>query len=186
MTLSKLLLVLVTTFRLSFLLATGFLLAVQPLSADPVDATVFQVSGSAESAPPGSASFSPLTQGEDLPEGTTVRTGDGGNVIITVTPGTAINVGPNSKLKLNALAFAQANGEVTQREAHIELTSGVVTALIDPSTPKITDFKIQTAQGGASARGTFYAVAVYNGKTYVSVKEGHVGATPVEGSKTGK
>jgi len=91
-----------------------------------------------------------------------------------------------AKLKLNALAFAKSGGDVTQREAHIELTSGVVTALIDPSTPKITDFQIQTPQGGASARGTFYSVAVYRGKTYVSVKEGHVGATPVGNSKTGK
>ena len=163
------------------------LVGARTLSADPVDATVFQVSGSAESAPPGSNSFSPMTAGESLPVGTTVRTGGDGSAVITVTPGSAINVGPNSKLKLNALAFAQAEGgDVTQREAHIELTSGVVTALIDPSTPKITDFKIQTAQGGASARGTVYSVAVYEGKTYVSVKEGHVGATPVRNSKTTK
>jgi hypothetical protein len=116
--------------------------------------------------------------GEILPVGTTVRTGSDGKAVLTVTPGSAINVGANSKLKINALAFAKSGGDVTQREAHIELTSGVVTALVDPSTPKITDFQIQTPQGGASARGTFYAVAVYDGKTYVSVKEGHVGAAP--------
>jgi len=29
-------------------------------------------------------------------------------------------------------------------------------------------------EGAAAARGTFYAVLVYNGKTYVGVKEGHV------------
>ena len=115
-----------------------------------------------------------------------MRTGSDGSVVLTVTPGSAINVGPNAKLKLNALAFAQSGSDVTQREAHIELSSGVVTALIDPSTPKITDFKIQTPQGGASARGTFYSVAVYQGKTYVSVKEGHVGAAPLLNSKTGK
>ena len=31
--------------------------------------------------------------------------------------------------------------------------------------------------GAAAARGTFYAVLVYNGKTYVGVKEGKVAAT---------
>jgi len=146
--------------------------------ADPVNATVFQVAGTAESAAPGSASYSPLTKGEELPVGTTIRTGDDGSAVITTTPGSAINVAANSKLKLNALAFAKSGSDVTQREAHIELSSGVVTALIDPSTPKITDFRIQTPQGGAAARGTFYAVAVYQGKAYVSVKEGHVGTSP--------
>jgi hypothetical protein len=177
--------VLVWVFR--FLLIACLLLGGGNLPADTVTATVFQVSGLTESAPPGSASFSPLTVGEALPVGTTVRTGGDGKLVLTVTPGSAINVGPNSKLKLNALAFSKSGaGDVTQREAHIELTSGVVTALIDPSTPKITDFQIQTPQGGASARGTFYAVAVYQGKTYVSVKEGHVGAGATQSSKGNK
>jgi hypothetical protein len=172
--------------RLLFLFVICLLISGRNLSADTVKATVYQVSGLAESAAPGSTSFSPMTVGEALPEGTTVRTGSDGKAVLTVTPGSAIEVGPNSKLKLNALEFAKSGGNVTQREAHIELTSGVVTALIDPSTPKITDFRIQTPQGGASARGTFYAVAVYQGKTYVSVKEGHVGEAPVESSKSHK
>ena len=173
-------------FRFRLVLVSCLLIGGRSLSADTVNATVYQVSGLAESAPPGSTSFSPLTVGEPLPEGTTVRTGDDGKAVLTVTPGSAINVGANSKLKLNALAFAKSGTDVTQREAHIELTSGIVTALVDPSSPKITDFQIQTPQGGASARGTFYAVAVYHGKTYVSVKEGHVGATPVDNSKSNK
>ena len=155
------------------------------VAADTVAATVYQVSGLTESAAPGSTSFSPLTVGESLPVGTTVRTGADGKAVLTVTPGSAINIGANSKLKLNALAFAKSGDNVTQREAHIEMTSGVVTALVDPSTPAITDFQIQTPQGGASARGTFYAVAVYQGKTFVSVKEGHVGTAPAN-SKTNK
>ena len=56
----------------------------------------------------------------------------------------------------------------------MQLTTGVVSALIDPSTPKITDFQVQTPEGAAAARGTFYAVLVYHGKTYVGVKEGKV------------
>jgi hypothetical protein len=66
---------------------------------------------------------------------------------------------------------------VTQREAHVQLTSGVVSALIDPRTPTVTDFQIQTPEGVAAARGTFYAVLVYQGKTYVGVKEGKVAAS---------
>lgn len=146
------------------------------VQAETVKAVVDSVSGTVEFAPPGSASYSPLKKGQTLDVGSTIRTEDDGTAIITTTPGSAIQVGNNSNLRLTALAFAKSGTTVTQRQAHIDLTSGVVSALIDPSTPKITDFKVQTPQGGAAARGTFYAVAVVNGKTYVSVNQGKVGA----------
>jgi len=94
--------------------------------------------------------------------------------VLVTTPGSAIQLGNNSVLKINKLAFAKSGSDVTQRAANLQLTSGVISALIDPSTPKITDFQVQTPEGAAAARGTFYAVLVYNGKTYVGVKEGHV------------
>jgi len=146
-------------------------------SAATVNASVYSVSGTAEFAGPGSSSYAPLKKGQILEVGSTVRTGDNGVVILVTTPGSAIQVGNNSIVKLNELAFAKSGSSVTERKATLQLNSGVVSALIDPSTPKITDFKIQTPQGAAAARGTFYAVLVYNGKTYVGVKEGKVAAT---------
>jgi hypothetical protein len=154
-----------------FVLCGGF----AALHADPCKASVFSLSGTVEFAPPGSSSFSALQKGQILDIGTTIRTGGDGTAIIVTTPGSAITVGNDTHLKLNALAFSKSGSTVTEREAHIELTSGVVGALIDPKTPRITDFKIQTPQGGASARGTSYAVAVVNGKTYVNVLHGKVG-----------
>jgi hypothetical protein len=147
------------------------------LQAAPVSAKVYSVSGTAEFAAPGSSSYSPLKKDQILPIGSTVRTGDDGVAVLVTTPGSAIQVGNGSILKINELAFAKSGGDVTQRTAVLTLQNGVVSALIDPSTPKITDFKIQTPQGAAAARGTFYAVYVYQGKTYVGVKEGHVAAT---------
>jgi hypothetical protein len=147
------------------------------LAAATVNASVFSVKGTVEFAGPGSASYAPLTKGQTLAIGSTVRTGDDGVAVLVTTPGSAIQVGNDSILKINALAFAKSGSQVTQRTATLQLTSGVVSALIDPSTPKITDFKIQTPQGAAAARGTFYAVLVYHGKTYVGVKEGHVAAS---------
>jgi hypothetical protein len=155
------------------------------VQADQVKAVVDSVSGTVEFAPPGSASYSPLKKGQELEVGSAVRTEDDGTAIITTTPGSAIQVGNNSNLRLTALAFAKSGSTVTQRQAHIDLTSGVVSALVDPSTPKITDFKVQTPQGGAAARGTFYAVAVVNGKTYVSVNQGKVGADALPKEKRG-
>jgi hypothetical protein len=144
------------------------------IHAANVDAHVFSVSGTVEFAPPGSSSYAPLTKGATLPIGSTVRTGDDGVAVLVTTPGSAIQIGNSSVVKINKLAFAKTGGDVTQRQAVVQLTTGVVSALIDPSTPKITDFQVQTPEGAAAARGTFYAVLVYHGKTYVGVKEGKV------------
>jgi len=151
-------------------------LGVGALHADMVEALVDTVSGSVEFAPPGSGSFAPLKKGQELAVGSTIRTGGDGQADITTTPGSAIHLGPDSNLRINALAFAKSGSTVTQREAHLQLDSGVVSALIDPSTPKVTDFQVQTPEGSAAARGTFYAVMVSHGKTYVSVDRGKVGA----------
>ena len=89
--------------------------------------------------------------------------------------GPDLDIGNDSVIKINELAFTKTNGSITERKARLDLTSGAVSAMIDPSTPTITDFKIQTPQGVASARGTFYAVTVVHGKTFVSVDHGKVG-----------
>jgi hypothetical protein len=148
-----------------------------PAMAAEIHATVFSVSGEVEGAPPGSSSFSALHKGDRLAVGSVVRTGDDGIAVLVTTPGSAIQVGNDSEIRLSELAFAKEGSTVSQRKARLQLTSGVVSALIDPRTPKITDFEIQTPQGVAAARGTFYAVLVLKGKTYVGVKEGKVAAS---------
>jgi len=156
----------------------GFvLLSSTVLRAAPVTAQVYSVAGTAEFAAPGSTSYAPLKKGQVLAVGTTIRTGDDGIAVLVTTPGSAIQIGNSSLLKLNDLAYARSGSSVTQNTANLQLTSGVVSALVDPHAPKVTDFKIQTPQGAAAARGTFYAVLVYHGKTYVGVKEGKVAAT---------
>jgi hypothetical protein len=145
--------------------------------AAEVNASVYSVAGNVEFAGPGSISFSPLKQGQTLALGTTIRTGDDGTAVLSVTPGSSIQVGHDSILKVNELAFARTGSQVTQRKARLQLTSGAVSALIDPSTPKATDFQIQTPQGAAAARGTFYAVIVRDGQTFVRVGRGRVAAT---------
>jgi hypothetical protein len=162
--------------NLRFLIcAIGFaLLSTAGVQAATVSAQVFSVAGTVEFAGPGSSSYAPLKKGQTLAIGSTVRTGDDGVAVLVTTPGSAIQVGNSSIVKINKLAFAKSGSSVTERTASLQLTSGVVSALIDPSTPKITDFQVQTPEGAAAARGTFYAVLVYHGKTYVGVKEGKV------------
>jgi hypothetical protein len=169
-------------FRLTGSIAAAYLsLSFLAAPAAPVQAVVKSVSGTVEFAPPGSVSFHPLAAGQILAVGSTVRTGDDGKAVIVTTPGSAIEVGNGSNLKINALSFSKSGSTVTQQTAHLELTSGVVSALIEHNTPKVTDFTIQTPQGAAAARGTFYAVYVFNGRTYVGVKEGKVGAAAYGG-----
>ena len=153
------------------------------LRAETVKAIVMAVHGTVEFAPPGSGSFAPLQKGQELSVGSTIRTGSDGTAQIQTTPGSAIQLGNDSNLRLNALAFAKSGSTVTQREAHIQLTSGVVSALIDPSTPKITDFQVQTPDGAAAARGTYYAVMVSHGKTYVKDEQGKVAAVANSNTK---
>jgi hypothetical protein len=146
------------------------------LQAAPVAATAYSVTGTVEFAPPQSVSFKPLKAGQVLPIGSTVRTGDDGRAVLQATPGSALEIGNDSILKINDLAFQKTGGAVTERKARLELTSGVVSVLVDPSTPKVTDFEIQTPEGAAAARGTFYTVAVKNGKTYATANEGKISA----------
>ena len=168
---------LLVKMRHAFWMLALVLVSSTVLRAAPVSAQVFSVTGTAEFAAPGSNSFAPLKKGQALAIGSKIRTGDDGTAVLVTTPGSAIQVGNSSLLKLNDLAYAKSGGTVTEHKATLQLTSGVVSALIDPSTPKVTDFKIQTPQGAAAARGTFYAVLVYHGKTYIGVKEGKVAAT---------
>ena len=152
------------------------LISTATLCAAPINAVVTSVSGSVEFAGPGSASFAPLNKGQTLAIGSTVRTGSDGIAVI-VAAGSAVQLGNDSNLKINELQFTKSGSTVTERTTNLQLNSGVLSALVNQSTPKITNFKIQTPQGAAAARGTFYAVLVYNGKTYVGVKEGHVAAS---------
>jgi hypothetical protein len=176
----------VKAIKVLFAASVSFTLGVLSgsLQADPMSATAFSVTGTAEFAPPQSVSFKPLTAGQVLPAGSTVRTGDDGKVVLQTTPGSAVELGNDSILKINELAFQKTGGAVTERKARLELTSGVVSALVDPSTPKVTDFKIQTPEGALVARGTFYTVIVKNGKTYATVENGKISAIarPVHGS----
>ena len=95
-------------FRSGGLLALFLMgLGVAALQAETVKAVVESVKGTVEFAPPGSSSFSPLTKGRELAVGSTIRTGSDGTADIVTTPGSAIQVGNNSNLRLNALAFAR-------------------------------------------------------------------------------
>ena len=161
-------------------LVLASLFAVSAAYAAPVKALVRSVEGWAEYKAPNSDMFKPLRVGLKLSHGTAIKTGEDGKVIIRVTPGAAMRIAPNTELVLNEMAFAKNGAQVTQRKARVKLTTGTVSALLDHRDPEATDFKIETPQGSAAARGTFYGVSVVDDQTFVSVKEGKVGVSEAD------
>ena len=145
------------------------------LTAEELAARVASATGEVRYAEPGSTRFKPLEAGGQLPAGSTVRTGPGAEAVIVMVPGAAVRVAPESDVTLREMAVEGADpAAAAKRKALLSLKEGTVSALIDPKRSKETDFKIQTPQGVAAARGTFYAVTVENGQTYVGVKRGKV------------
>ena len=163
---------LIVLFVLTMILALG-----QANGEDK--ARVSSVSGRVTFSDPHSTEFVPLTAGAEIPIGSRIQTGRDGTAVVVVVSGAAMQISENSDVTI-----ASMSSSPEKRKALVSLKSGTVSALIDPKRSKQTDFKIQTPQGVAAARGTFYGVTVRNGKTFVGVKKGKVGVayTPKSGS----
>ena len=133
-------------------------------------ARVSSVSGRVTYSAPHTDTFAPLPAGSEIPVGSRIRTGSDGTAVVIVVSGAAMQIAENSDVAISSMSSTPE-----KRKALVTLKSGTVSALIDPKRSKQTDFKIQTPQGVAAARGTFYGVTVKNGKTFVGVKKGKVG-----------
>ena len=164
-------------YRASFLALALMFAASVAFSQDK--ARVSSVTGRVTYAPSATADFVPLTAGLEIPTGSRIRSGKDGTAVVIVVSGAAMQISENSEVTIDSMS-----SDTAKRKALVSLKSGTVSALIDPKRSKQTDFKIQTPQGVAAARGTFYGVTVKKGKTYVGVKKGKVGVahTPDERS----
>ncbi len=154
--------------RSSVLVAVLFLLATSLFGAD---ATVKTVRGKVEYLFPGSNQYLPLRAGMKIPIGTIVKTGFNGEAVIVVVPGVAIKVAKETDITIE-----QPEGDPAKNNALIDLRQGSLSALRDHSATNLPlgDFKVKTPQGVAAARGTFFAVVVDQGETYVGVSQGKV------------
>ena len=150
-----------------WLLAAGF--TISQAHGEDV-ARVSAVNGRVTYSHPQTGASSALTAGMEIPIGSRIRTGNDGTAVVVVVSGAAMQISENSDVTINTLSSTPE-----KRKALVSLKSGTVSALIDPKRSKQTDFKIQTPQGVAAARGTFYGVTVRKGKTFVGVKKGKVG-----------
>jgi hypothetical protein len=151
----------------------GILLAVCAGSASAADLTarVASVNGSVLAAAPG-AGFRKIAAGSSLAAGSRIRTEAGSHAVVVLASGVAVRVSENSEVGVDQLS--SEGGADAKRKIALSLSSGTVSALIDPSKRRQTDFQVATPQGVAAARGTFYAVTAGPAATYVGVRSGAV------------
>jgi len=112
-----------------------------------------------------------LKSGAVLKVGSTIFTGRNSRAVVLTSRQSAIRIGANSEVVLDEMKIGAA-GE--KPKVQVNLKQGSLGALIKSKELGAMDFKVKTPHGIAAARGTFYAVAVTDDKTYTQVGEGVV------------
>jgi hypothetical protein len=114
--------------------------------------------------------------GSQVALGSELRTGENGEITLIVFPRLAITLKPGTRLRVEERTLAP---DRETSSALIDLPEGrIVVLLSDPPAGQSAaeiDLQIRTPQGIARPRGTFYAVLVKEGKSYLAVREGMVG-----------
>lgn len=131
------------------------------------------VVGTVTETPPGGQAERPLKSGDIVQVGSTIKTGADSRATITMTTTSSVRIGPGSETVIKEIVESKDAPKVL-----IDLKSGTMGALVKPEMKGKMDFKIQTPSGVAAARGTFFSVAVENGRGYVQTKEGEVVIIP--------
>lgn len=111
--------------------------------------------------------------GDKVAVGGTVKTGAGARAVVVITPRSAIRVAEKSEVLI-----AEVTETSTPKRVLLDLKAGSMGALLKPNAAGEMDFKIRTPSGIAAARGTYFSVAVENGKGFAQVKEGRVEIIP--------
>ncbi|MDF1859028.1 MAG: FecR domain-containing protein [Verrucomicrobiales bacterium] len=162
-----------TLFR-SFLIVTTLFAIFSTLSeAAPESGRVTVAVGEVVALSKEGGAETPLEKGDKVAVGTTIKTGADARAVIVITPRSAIRISENSEVVIETVDEA-----ASPKQVMIDLKDGSLGALLKPNASGELDFKVRTPSGVAAARGTFYSVAVKDGKGYAQVKEGRVEIIP--------
>lgn len=142
------------------------------------DGKVSVAIGTVTLSPAGGGAEMPLKVGDAVPVGSTVKTGPNSRAVVVTTRQSAVRIAEKSAVVIETLEDADAAPKVL-----LNITAGSLGALIQPQAQSAMDFKVKTPSGVAAARGTFFSVAVEDGKGFVQVKEGKVDVTPADSKK---
>jgi hypothetical protein len=166
--------------KLLAVLLAGFFLTIQTQAA-PVQATVVSLKGTAEIKKAGSDTFVPLALDQTVPAGSTIKTGKDSTLVLSPMPSIAVTISQNTEVTLVELDFAKSGEVVAKRKAVLDLKEGRIYSDLQKLDPKTTDYQVKMPQGVAAARGTKYTVTIVGGVATVSVQEGTVTVTDVNG-----
>lgn len=128
--------------------------------------------GNVKVMPPGGTETE-LKVGDVVAIGSKVITGVDSRAVIVMTRQSAVRVGPESEVTVDTMVDDATNPKVL-----LDLKRGSMGALIDKEAATKMDFQIKTPSGVSAARGTFFSVAVENGRGFIKVKEGVVEIRP--------
>jgi ferric-dicitrate binding protein FerR (iron transport regulator) len=153
-------------------------LAVAAPSAE-LAGTVTHLEGQADvDRPDGAKRGRAIRKGQRLNVGQVVHTGPKTRLELTLVDGSVVRLGPDSKLSLDALRFAEKRRETVQ----LKLWVGQLWARVVKSTSGVSNFEVHTASAVGGVRGTSFAVfAAADASAIVRVYAGSVGVRPVLG-----
>jgi len=122
----------------------------------PVEALISSFVGTVTVTAPGATAGVPAVVGQKLPEGSTVITGEGSNVLIQSHEGITTGLGASA----TAVVGTHSVNAEGVRTAVIDLKTGTTVSVLDPSKRKINNYGVRTPKGVAAARGTTYSTTV--------------------------
>lgn len=114
-----------------------------------------------------------VKSGDKIAVGSTIKTGAGARAVVVITSRSAIRIAENSEVLLEVV-----DETVLPKKVTVDLKDGSLSALLKPNAAGELDFQVRTPSGVAAARGTFFSVAVKDGKGFAQVKEGRVDVIP--------
>ena len=106
--------------------------------------TAKAVSGTVQAEFPGSTLFTPVSAGEKLPVGTTIRTEKLSDALISLLPGFCIKIDGNSLVTVSSVNYE--NSTPPKRSVLVDLHSGRMVAILERYFPGRTSFFVQTGE----------------------------------------
>jgi hypothetical protein len=106
--------------------------------------TVKSVSGTVVAQFPGATSFAPVSAGEKLPLGVTIRTGKQSDALVSLLPGFCIKIDGNSVVTISSVHYEDTTPP--KRSVLVDLHSGRLVAILERYFPGRTSFFVQTGE----------------------------------------
>ena len=126
------------------------------------EATVAQLSGSA-TLTLADGSTTALTVGSKVPQGATITTSADGDLYLQTHTSTTAILKANTTVSVEELSVTSDSGKVTEEKTMLNLKSGNMISVLDPSKKKVNNYNVRTPKGVAAARGTSFSVSVSAG-----------------------